>query len=311
MGKMGIVVIGDVFIDIKGYSTSPYIPQGRNAGTIVQLHGGVGRNVVEDIANVELEPTFISLVDDNAMGDDVIQKLKRHKVNTDYMRKVENGMGTWLAVFDHEGDVVASVSKRPDHRPVEKILDECGDEIFKNADSIVIEIDTDKEIVKKIFNYAEKYGKKVYALVSNMTIAIERRDFLRRTSCFVCNQQEAGILFSEDYEDVSAEALANILAERIRTAQIPQMVVTMGGDGAVYVDDHGNKGVYPALKVDVVDTTGAGDAFFTGVCIGLTYGKSLREACGIGTRLASTVICTSENICPRFMPEEFGIKKGE
>ncbi len=311
MGKMGIVVIGDVFIDIKGYSTSPYIPQGRNAGTIVQLHGGVGRNVVEDIANVELEPTFISLVDDNAMGDDVIQKLKRHKVNTDYMRKVENGMGTWLAVFDHEGDVVASVSKRPDHRPVEKILDECGDEIFKNADSIVIEIDTDKEIVKKTFNYAEKYGKKVYALVSNMTIAIERRDFLRRTSCFVCNQQEAGILFSEDYEDVSAEALANILAERIRTAQIPQMVVTMGGDGAVYVDDHGNKGVYPALKVDVVDTTGAGDAFFAGVCIGLTYGKSLWEACGIGTRLASTVICTSENICPRFMPEEFGIKKGE
>lgn len=311
MGKMGIVVIGDVFIDIKGYSTSPYIPQGRNAGTIVQLHGGVGRNVVEDIANVELEPTFISLVDDNAMGDDVIHKLKRHKVNTDYMRKVENGMGTWLAVFDHEGDVVASVSKRPDHRPVEKILDECGDEIFKNADSIVIEIDTDKEIVKKTFNYAEKYGKKVYALVSNMTIAIERRDFLRRTSCFVCNQQEAGILFSEDYEDVSAEALANILAERIRSAQIPQMVVTMGGDGAVYVDEHGNKGVYPALKVDVVDTTGAGDAFFAGVCIGLTYGKSLREACGIGTRLASTVICTSENICPRFMPEEFGIKKGE
>ncbi len=311
MGKMGIVVIGDVFIDIKGYSTSPYIPQGRNAGTIVQLHGGVGRNVVEDIANVELEPTFISLVDDNAMGDDVIQKLKRHKVNTDYMRKVENGMGTWLAVFDHEGDVVASVSKRPDHRPVEKILDECGDEIFKNADSIVIEIDTDKEIVKKTFNYAEKYGKKVYALVSNMTIAIERRDFLRRTSCFVCNQQEAGILFSEDYEDVSAEALANILTERIRSAQIPQMVVTMGGDGAVYVDEHGNKGMYPALKVDVVDTTGAGDAFFAGVCIGLTYGKSLREACGIGTRLASTVICTSENICPRFMPEEFGIKKGE
>lgn len=308
---MGIVVIGDVFIDIKGYSTSPYIPQGRNAGTIVQLHGGVGRNVVEDIANVELEPTFVSLVDDNAMGEDVIQKLKRHKVNTDYMRKVENGMGTWLAVFDHEGDVVASISKRPDHRPVERILDECGDEIFKNADSIVIEIDTDKEIVKKTFNYAEKYGKKVYALVSNMTIAIERRDFLRRTACFVCNQQEAGILFSEDYEDVTAEALCNILAERIRTAQIPQMVVTMGGEGAVYVDENGNKGVYPALKVDVVDTTGAGDAFFAGVCIGLTYGKSLREACGIGTRLASTVICTSENICPRFMPEEFGIKKGE
>ena len=306
---MGIVVIGDVFIDIKGYSTSPYIPYGRNAGTIVQIHGGVGRNVVEDIANVELEPTFISLVDNDAMGEDVIQKLNRHKVKTSYMRKVENGMGTWLAVFDHEGDVVASISKRPDHSPVERILDEQGDEIFKDADSIVIEIDIDKEIVKKTFYYAEKYNKKVYAIVSNMTIAIERRDFLRRTACFVCNQQEAGILFSEDYEQMTAEELAEILPERIRSAQIPQMVVTMGGDGAVYADREGNKGIYLALKVDVIDTTGAGDAFFSGVCIGLTYGKTLREACGIGTRLASTVICTSENICPRFMPEEFGLTR--
>lgn len=306
---MGIVVIGDVFIDIKGFSTSPYIPYGRNAGTITQIHGGVGRNVAEDIANVELEPTFVSSVDDDAMGEDVIRKLDRHKVNTKYMKKVKNGMGTWLAVFDHEGDVVASISKRPDHKPIEQILDEHGNEIFKDADSIVIEIDIDREIVKKTFHYAEKYKKKVYAIVSNMTIAIERRDFIRRTECFVCNQQEAGILFSEDYEEMSAEELSKVLSERIQSAKIPKMVVTMGGEGAVYADQNGEIGVYPALKVDVVDTTGAGDAFFSGVCIGLTYGKTLREACEIGTRLASTVICTSENICPRFMPEEFGITR--
>ena len=59
---MGIVVIGDVFIDIKGFSTSTYIPYGRNLGTIEQIHGGVGRNVAEDIANVELEPIFIGAV---------------------------------------------------------------------------------------------------------------------------------------------------------------------------------------------------------------------------------------------------------
>ena len=39
------------------------------------------------------------------IGEDVIQKLNRHKVNTRYMKKVKNGMGTWLAVFDHKGDV--------------------------------------------------------------------------------------------------------------------------------------------------------------------------------------------------------------
>lgn len=157
-----------------------------------QIHGGVARNVAENIANIELKPTFISAVDNNAMGDDVIEKLKRHKVETKYMKKVRKRHGNMACRFpDHEGDVVASISKRPDHKPIEQILDEYGDEIFKDADSIAIEIDTDKEIVKKTFAYAEKYGKEVYALVSNMTIAVERRDFLRRTACFVCNQQEA------------------------------------------------------------------------------------------------------------------------
>lgn len=306
---MGIAVIGDVFIDIKGFSTSTYIPYGRNLGTIEQIHGGVARNVAEDIANVELEPVFVGTVDDDAMGEAVIQKLNRHKVDTRYMKKVKNGMGTWLAVFDHNGDVVASVSKRPEHEAMVQILEESGDEIFANADSIAIEIDMDQEMTKKTFALAEKYNKKVYALVSNMSVAIERRDLIRKTECFVCNQQEAGILFSENYDDITPEELYKILPERIRSAKISKMVVTMGDKGAVYATLDGENGICPALKVDVVDTTGAGDAFFSGVCLGLTYGKTLQEACVIGTRLASTVICTSENICPRFMPEEFGITR--
>lgn len=306
---MGIAVIGDVFIDIKGFSTSTYIPYGRNLGTIQQIHGGVARNVAEDIANVELEPVFVGTVDDDAMGEAVIQKLNRHKVDTRYMKKVKNGIGTWLAVFDHNGDVVASVSKRPEHEAMVQILEESGDEIFANADSIAIEIDMDQEVTKKTFALAEKYNKKVYALVSNMSVAIERRDLIRKTECFVCNQQEAGILFSENYDEITPEELYQILPERIRSAKITKMVVTMGDKGAVYATLDGENGICPALKVDVVDTTGAGDAFFSGVCLGLTYGKTLQEACVIGTRLASTVICTSENICPRFMPEEFGITR--
>lgn len=152
---MGIVVIGAVFVDIKGYPLDTFIPTGRNAGRVEQVHGGVSRNVVEDIANVELRPTYVSLVDDSGIGADVIKKLKNHKVNTDYIRVTPDGMGTWLAVFDKNGDVCASVSKRPDLRPIADILDECGDEIFKDADSIILEIDMDKEVVKRVFKYAK------------------------------------------------------------------------------------------------------------------------------------------------------------
>ncbi len=305
---MGIVVVGAVFVDIKGYPEDSFIPTGRNVGRVEQIHGGVGRNVAEDIANVELRPTFVSLVDDSGAGGDVVRKLRTHKVNTDYMRVTADGMGTWLAVFDNHGDVAASISKRPDLSPIGDILDQCGDEIFRNADSVAVEIDMDKEVVKRVFRLAKKYGKKVFAVVANMHIAVERRDFLQQTDCFVCNQQEAGILFSDDFTDKNAAELELILAEKVSRAQIPSMIVTMGDQGAVYADMHGDHGFCPARNVKVKDTTGAGDAFFAGATIGLTYGKSLREACHIGAYLAASVIITSENVCPRFLPRELGLE---
>lgn len=101
--------------------------------------------------------------------------------------------------------------------------------------------------------------------------------------------------------------MADILPEKIRAAGFTRMVVTMGGAGSVWADLNEGSGICRAQKVDVKDTTGAGDSFFAGVAIGLTYGKSLAEACAIGTRLAASVIATTENVCPKYRPEEFGL----
>jgi len=304
---MAIVVVGAVFVDIKGFPDELYIPTGRNAGRVEIVHGGVGRNVAEDIANVELRPTFVSMVDDTASGAEVLRKLGKHKVNTDYVLTRPDGMGLWLAVFDNSGDLAGSISKRPKLDPLIALLDEKGDEIFRDADSIVIEVDMDKEIVKRILRYAEKYGKKVYGVVSNMAIASQRRDFLQNIDCFVCNLQEAGILFVDDFSALSPDELAVEMQKRIEKANIPSLVVTLGSRGAVYVSQSGEQGYYPPESVTVRDTTGAGDAFCAGVAIGLTYGKTLPEAVRIGTHLAASVITISESTCPRFLPQELGL----
>lgn len=304
---MPIVVVGTVFVDIKGFPDNKYIPAGRNAGRIETVHGGVGRNVAEDIANIELRPRFVGMVDNNAQGAEVVEKLNNHKVDTRYVAAAPDSMGMWLAVFDSTGDIAASISKRPGFEPMIRLLEEKGDEIFADADSIVVEIDLDKEIIKQVFKYAQKYRKPVYAVVANMSIAAQRRDFFQSIDCFVCNEQEAGLLFVEDFSRLSPGELAEALSQKVISAHIPAMIVTMGGRGAVYADMHGDKGTCPAKKVDVQDTTGAGDAFCAGAAAGLTYGKSLKEAVEIGTTLASSVLSLSENVCPRFLPEELGI----
>ena len=305
---MGIVVLGSVFVDIKGYPIGAYIPGGRNAGRVEYVHGGVSRNIAEDIGNMGLSPAFLSLVDDSGIAGDVISRLEAHHVCTRYIRRVPEGMGTWLAVFDNNNDVCASISRRPDLSPILDTLLESGDEIFSQADSILLELDMEREIVSEVFRLAAKHGRKVYAAVSNMSIAMERRDYFQRLDGFVCNQGEAEMLFSTEFNASEPAELSGQLASCVAAARIPAMVVTLGGVGAVWANQQGEHGVCSAWQVPVIDTTGAGDAFFSGVAVGLTYGKTLAESCEIGTRLAASVIRSTENTCPQFLPEEFGIK---
>ena len=86
---MGIVVIGASFMDVKGYPLTQYIPGGRNVGRVVQIHGGVSRNVAEDIANVELRPVFVSVVDDSVMSDEIVKNLISHKVDIRHIARIK------------------------------------------------------------------------------------------------------------------------------------------------------------------------------------------------------------------------------
>ena len=307
---MGIVVIGTTFVDMKGYPSGKYIPAGRNAGSVVEVHGGVTRNIAEDIANVGLAPTYVSVVDYSGLSNDIVDRLAAHGCNTDYVGRAKDGLGMWLAIFDETGDVVASISRRPDMGGIERILADKGDEIISQADSVCIEFDIDAPILERTLSLAERYGKRVYAPVTNMAIACERRALLRKVSCLVCNQQEAGVLFSWALDDASPEEVRRALAGKLMQTGLPSMVVTLGEQGSVFARVDGESGRCPARPVEVVDTTGAGDAFFAGVAVGLTYGKSLADSCAIGARLAASAIGVDDNVCGRFSPEELGIQRG-
>lgn len=295
-------------MDVKGYPDCQYVPAGRNAGSIKHVHGGVARNIAEDIANMGLRPILLSLVDDDALGHEIVDRLNMQNVNTSYLDYSENGLGTWLAIFDHTGDVVASISKRPNLMHLVPRIAEKEAEIFADADAILLELDIEEAVVERVFQAAEKYGIPIYAVISNIRIAMERRDYFRKITCFVCNLQEAEFMFMEEYQNMTPQELAPVLAMHIQQAGIQSMVVTMGGQGAAFARIDGTSGICASKKVEVVDTTGAGDAFFAGLSVGLTAGKTMQEACEIGTKLAASVICRTENVCPKYRPQEFGLE---
>ena len=291
-----ITVIGTVYIDIKGFPLGHFVPTGRNAGEVKQFFGGVGRNVAEDVAALGEAVNFVGLTDMSAVGKEVVAHLRSHGVETQYMQATPAGMGTWLAVFDEAGEVCANVSQRPQLFPICDILKRKGREIFAASQSILLEADIDEEIVRMVFELAEEYEKPVYSVISNMVIARERLPYICRSACFVCNRQEAGILFGRDMERITAEELQAVLPAEMKRSGIRSMVVTMDSDGAVFAGADGECGFCPAKRVKVVNTTGAGDAFFAGLATGLTRGQEMVSACELGRAAATAVIGTEENV---------------
>ena len=293
---MRIVTIGTVYVDIKGYPDGEFFPAGRNAGKIKYFHGGVARNIAEDVAKLGEDSVLVSLVDKSGAASDVIKHLKEVNVKTDYVRASEKGMGTWMAVFDTDGELCANISERPDLLPICDIIKSNEEQIFKESDGILLEIDIDEEIVDSAMNLAEKYGIPVYAVISNMTIAKERLPYIRKTTCFFCNRLEAGIFFDKKTEGLSAPEMLELLKIELDRLGLKAMVVTMDSRGAVYANAEGEAGHCPSYPVTVVDTTGAGDAFFAGASVGLLRRLPFADACKLGTEVAARVIGTRENV---------------
>ena len=296
---MGITVIGAVFVDIKGYSINKYIPDGRNAGYIKEVHGGVARNAAEDLANIGVDSRLVSLVDGSGTAVQVVRHLKESGVDTSLIKEADTGMGTWMAIFDEKGDVAANISVRPELLLLIYHIEENKKEIFENTDAVLLEIDVDERIDEVVFRYAKQYGKKIYSFVSLMADAIKRKEYIKRSECFICNLQEAGMLFEEDMKDRDIDSLIELISQKRREEGIKNLIVTLGDKGSIYSGADGQRGYIKAAKVELKDSTGAGDAFAAGAAAALTYDKTMQEACEIGTKMAADVITGTKNVCGR------------
>ena len=294
-----MLVIGAVFVDVKGFSFGTYVPEGTNIGDVQMVPGGVCRNVAENLAKLGLPAEFVSMVDDTAMGRDVRDDLAGMGIDVTHVIPAERGMGVWMAILDEHGDLRGSISRQPDFSTLERFLNESGEALIAGADGVVLELDMNPAIADIVMHLAVKHNKPIYVVVGNMGVISRHPEYLRRVSCFICNEIEAGRLFNQDLSAYSPEEVLPLLVQESRNAGIPAMVLTMGSQGAVYVDHAtGEFGRCPAESVNMIDSTGAGDAFFTGTVAALSKGMPLSQAVRVGTRLAARTLQVAGSCCP-------------
>jgi sugar/nucleoside kinase (ribokinase family) len=76
-------------------------------------------------------------------------------------------------------------------------------------------------------------------------------------------------------------------ATQVRQRGAPRVIITDAAEPIHVYDDDGTKGVLKPPQVDVVDSTGAGDAFRAGVVYGILQGLSLEESAALGAAAGS------------------------
>ena len=169
-------------------------------------------------------------------------------------------------------------------------------------------VTTKKEMKQFIcFNY-ELYKGSPYAVPE---LYSDVRDTLdpKKNAAFEFCEAQPFIALRDENDNLLKDKIPEVL-KRMKEMGVSTWAVIHCPEGGYGLDENNNYIEKESLHLPagyIKGSVGAGDAFCAGVAIGLTYGKNLSEACKIGSRLAASVIVTSENVCPRFMPGELGL----
>jgi ribokinase len=164
-------------------------------------------------------------------------------------------------------------------------------ERIRAASIVVCALESPADGVEAAFDIARDAG--AATILNPSPVTQLREELIALVDVLVANEDEAKVLAGGPTHP--AEAAATIR----RRWTLPTAIVTTGSDGAFVASDDGDPVHVPAPTVEVVDTSGAGDAFVGALAALLREGVPLADAVGTAVTAAS-LSCTREHTMPAF-----------
>lgn len=237
--------------------------------------GGKGMNQAVAAAHSGARTVMIGAVGDDDRGAMLAATLERRGVGSAVVRREGVDTGTAIIQLDAAGEnsivILEGANGTVGPEDATAALAPC-----REGDVVVAQLEIPQEAIAAGFAVAREQGART---ILNAAPAADASALLPLVDVLVVNETEAEMLLGERAEDP---------ARRLHELHGCDVVVTLGGQGSVVLDADGSEAV-PAIPTDVVDTTGAGDAFVGAAAAALAAGASLRDAARAGTRLAHEV----------------------
>jgi len=296
-----ILVIGSLNADLVVRAPRFPKPGETISGEDLQIiPGGKGANQAVAAARQGASVAMIGRVGNDSFGTELINNLKRNNVDTSHVQiDLQSATGTATIIVDSNGQnsIVLSPGGNGKMSPAD-----VTNASFSDHKLLLLQLEIPIETVFSATQRAKESGVRV---LLNPAPARSLPDELISLPDFILpNETELSLMTNQPVNDISsAEKAAKTLLER--GAQ--NVIVTLGANGALIVTTTQVTHV-DAYKVDVIDTTAAGDAFIGGFASALLQDKSLEEAvrygCACGA-LAATKFGAQPSLPTREEVERF------
>lgn len=295
--KPYVVVVGGMNMDIFGMPNKKIIPRDSNIGEIGTAVGGVGQNIAQNLAHLEVPTYLITVYGDDMNGTVMEQSCAKNHIHLDYAEKLKGQRSSgYLYVTDETGDMLVGIN---DMKITENITPEFLAkrlDFMNNAEIVMVDANLPAESIKWL-------GDHVTVPLFADPVSVNKGDrikpILNKLDTFKPNKMEAELLSGvkiENNDDVQKAA------EKLIDMGVKTVFISLGADGILAANKDGVVKV-PTMTTKIVNANGAGDCSTATITWcryqGITDLKTICEK----TQAAASIALESDKSVPDLNPQ--------
>jgi pseudouridine kinase len=281
IGAAGLDIVGRLRNELQLGSSSP--------ARIRTSYGGVARNVAENLARLGQPVRLLSVVGEDQVGDQLLQKAEQAGVDVvNVLRTANKPTGSYLGILNARGVLQYALD---DMRIMSSLSSKYLREkytLFKESSMLFVDMNLSKEALRTAFSLARKAHLPVCADPTSATLAHRLLPYLQEIALVAPNSKEAEILCEGRVGGCGPNQGLDV-AKFLVSQGVGIAIVTMAELGVSYATSE-TSGRVPAIHTEVTDPTGAGDAMSAAVLFALLNDIPVDEAVGLGVSAASLTL---------------------
>ena len=264
-----ILVIGGSNIDIQGFPKEKLIQRDSNIGTVKMSLGGVGRNIAENCARLGVPTRLMSVIGDDPYGQKILKEAQAIGLNMqDTVVLSGESTSTYLSILDETHDMAMAINHMDS---IEKLTVDhirAKRSIIEHAQLVVLDTNLSQAVLDHLLTQYPK--TKFFVDTVSTKKAMKIKDHLKNIHTLKPNRMEAEVLTRSSEKTPLLELGSQLKCKR--------SFISLGSQG-VQVFEGKTHLHFPTKPIEVVNATGAGDAFMAGLVYAYLKGYDIKETC--------------------------------